>query len=163
MKTSKILLPLLAIILIVVLVFALNPGGDSSVNERVSSEDGTAELIDFLSALDESRYAHAAQYVRADCEGNYCLYEGMSVEDIASELQTLCQDHVCQPAELDEIGDGGGSNIWSHTVAFLDAEGNREAVCLDPECALKKLTTQFRLQQFEGQFYLVDGPPMRLN
>ena len=162
MKSAKILLPLLAIIIILVLVFTLKPGADPSVGERASSEDGTAELIDFLGALDANQYAHAAQYVQSDCSGNYCMYEGLTPEEIASELQTLCADHVCQRAELDETGLEGSSNIWAHTVAFLDAEGNREAVCLDADCALKKLTTQFRLQQVDGQFFVVDQPPLQM-
>lgn len=164
MKALKILVPLVAILLIAALAFWLtSSSADPTVSDRAESEDASAELVDFFDALVERRFAHAAQYVEANCEQDYCMYEGLSQEQIADELEVMCEDHICNRIEMEEVGEDVGSGVRSHRVAFLDADGSRMAFCADADCLVKKLTTRFRTTNVDGVQYVVDLPPLQLD
>ncbi|HBU28242.1 TPA: hypothetical protein DEB00_03980 [Candidatus Uhrbacteria bacterium] len=163
MKYIKILLPLAAIVLILVLAFSLqSPTSEPFTGERAVSENGTAELIDFFDALNQKVYSRAASYVQAGCIEGACFAENKSTAEIAEELQTLCEDHYCMSIAIDEEGVATTSGLFPHTVAFLDAEGNQTPVCVDVDCQIKKGTTQFRMRNVDGLFYIVDVPPKRI-
>ncbi|PIR47967.1 hypothetical protein COV06_01030 [Candidatus Uhrbacteria bacterium CG10_big_fil_rev_8_21_14_0_10_50_16] len=163
MKPLKLLLPLGIIVLILVAVFVYKPGAPGVTGDRVVSEDGSAELVSFFDALAAKNYAQAAEYVQANCSSKPCFAENKSADDIASDLKTLCEDHFCTRVEIDGLGTATTSGLFPHTVAFLDSEGNRQPVCIDTECQIKKNTTQFRMKNVDGLFYLVDVPPIKLN
>ncbi|MEK7108462.1 MAG: hypothetical protein AAB898_02215 [Patescibacteria group bacterium] len=167
MKNPAKLIAALIIVVAVVLIIIFSFPGDnqpnSSVGDRVQSQDGTAELVDFFTALADQRYAHAAQYVQCSCEGSYCMMEQASPDQIAAQLATWCVDFVCQPVEVDTVGgEETGKEVRIHEVAFLNTEGNRQPLCFSDDCSVQKLTTSFRVRKQNGLWYVVDEPPLRV-
>lgn len=161
---AKLIAALIIVAAIALIIIFSLPGGNRpnpSVGERVQSQDGTAELVDFFAALSGERYTHAAQYVEQSCDGSYCMMEQMTgTADIVARLQTLCADHVCQKLEMDTVGDQeAGGVVRIHEVAFLDEEGKRQPMCFDDACGVMKLTTSFRMHLQDGKWYVADEPP----
>ena len=166
MKNPARLIAALIIVaaVIVVLVLSFNGGSrpNTSVGDRVRSEDGTAELVQFFTLLADARYADAAQYVEVPCQGSYCFTEAADRAAVAAELEELCADHLCQAIEIDTVGEDKGSNVRSHEMAFINNEGKRQPFCMDTGCSVQKLTSQFRVRRTGDLWYVVDAPPLRV-
>ncbi len=166
MKNPARLIAALIIVaaVVVVLVLSFNNGSrpDTSVGDRVRSEDGTAELVQFFALLADERYVDAAQYIEVPCQGSYCFTEAPDRAAVAVELETLCVDHLCQAIEIDTVGEDRGSNVRSHEMAFVGADGKREPFCMDTDCSVQKLTSQFRVRRVGDLWYVVDAPSLRV-
>ncbi|HJN85235.1 MAG TPA: hypothetical protein QF873_02885, partial [Patescibacteria group bacterium] len=135
----KVILPLIAVVLVFAFVANRASSPRQVVSDAVTSEDGSAELVDFYSALASSQYEQAAQYIQPECSERRCFAEGLQVEEIAGYLEELCKTSVCKEVELDTVGDPDNDHVFVHTVAFLNEEGNRERLCVTEDCRVQKV------------------------
>ncbi|NQV12255.1 hypothetical protein HQ524_02745 [Candidatus Uhrbacteria bacterium] len=157
----RYVLPLLAIAAVFVFMFMQSSGPKQVVSDTAVSEDGTSELVDFYKAISEQQFEQAAQYIQPDCSNSRCFVEDIKSEDIADYLRTMCETNVCDPIEIDSVGNMDNNNLYVHTVAFLDDNGGRERLCITEDCRVQKVTFALRVVNIGNQWFVTDPPPTK--
>lgn len=160
---TTVLLPLILILAIVIVIFVVRPSADPLANDPgasdiAASDDGSAEVLDFVNALAEGRYTHAAQYLNEACEDN-CLFEGADPSEYPRLLAEACNTRLCERVIIDEV-DERDSLVRNHRMLVVDENDEPKRYCLDEACNIQKNQFIIRVELVDETWYVYDMPPV---